>query len=156
MYRSRLLLTVGRLSVRLSVCLSVWDNRELWPNGWMDRADFWHRPSSPQTPSCIRWGSPSPILGEIRGPKILGSMGRYRKISSYRHQILCGDYRWPKNACQISAQSPPKWGSYGPQNFQFSFALKICIFWNRHFAGIKVSNFHLHWKPARREIDIKH
>ena len=48
---------------RPDVCPSVWNNRELWPNGWMDRADFWHRPSSPQTPSCIRWESPSPYFG---------------------------------------------------------------------------------------------
>ena len=47
-------IVIGRTSVCLSVRPSVRDNRELWPNGWMDRADFWHRPSSPQPPSCIR------------------------------------------------------------------------------------------------------
>ena len=97
----------------LIVWTSAWDNRALWPNGWMDRADFWHRPSSPQTPSCIRWGPP-PLFGGggIGGPKVFGSMGRYRKISSYRHEILYSDYPWPKkHACQISAQSPKKvWG----------------------------------------------
>ena len=37
-------------------------------------------------------GSPPHIGGKIRGPKILGSMGWYRKISSYRHKILYSNY----------------------------------------------------------------
>ena len=71
-------------------------------------------------------GVPSPILGEIRGPKVLGSMGRYRKISSYRHEILYSNYPWPKTrACQISAQSVQKWGSYGPQSLGYVTELII-------------------------------
>ena len=35
--------------IQTSVCRSAFrDNRELWRNGAEDRADFWHRPPSPQ------------------------------------------------------------------------------------------------------------
>jgi len=38
-------------------CLSVWDVGVLWPNGWMDQDETWHRPH------CVRWGPSSSKKG---------------------------------------------------------------------------------------------
>ena len=58
-----------RPDVHPSVCLSVCDNRGLWRNDSKDRADFWHRPSSPKCYHAL--GGPPLHFGEgkIRTPK---------------------------------------------------------------------------------------
>ena len=47
------------------VCLSwlpVWDVGVLWPNGWMDQDETWHRGRPRPRPHCVRWepSFPSP------------------------------------------------------------------------------------------------
>jgi len=43
----------------LSVC-PVCDVGVLWPNGWMDQDETWHRGRPRPRPHCARWGPSSP------------------------------------------------------------------------------------------------
>ena len=53
----------------------------------------------------------------FRGPKVLGSMGRYRKISSYRNEILYIDYLGPRNMPAKFQLSRPKIGELWAPKF---------------------------------------
>jgi len=50
------------LSYRTVVCLScpVCNVGGLWPSGWMDQDETWHRGRSRLWPHCVRWGPNSP------------------------------------------------------------------------------------------------
>ena len=47
------------LSVCLT-CLSVWNVRALWPNGWTDQHETWRAGRPRPWPHCVRWGRSSP------------------------------------------------------------------------------------------------
>ena len=57
----RSMLSVRCLSC-LPLCMSVCDNRALWPNGWMDQDETWHARRPKPWPHCVRWGSSSSSL----------------------------------------------------------------------------------------------
>jgi len=46
--------------VGLWSCLSGWNVGVLWPNGWMDQDETWHRGRPRHRPYCVRWGHSSP------------------------------------------------------------------------------------------------
>jgi len=54
-------------------CLSVCDDNELWPNGWMDQYETWHADRPRPSPHCVRWGPSSPKGAQppIFGPYLL-------------------------------------------------------------------------------------
>jgi len=61
-------------------CLSVCDIGVLWPTGWMDQDETWHRGRPRPRPHCIRWRpSPPPKKGHsiplIFGPWLLWPNG---------------------------------------------------------------------------------
>ena len=79
MYRSRLLSSCGRLSV-MSVCLCVTTVSSVQTARRIELIFG----ANLLLPKCYHVLGVPPLFGEIRGSKVLGSMGRYRKISSCR------------------------------------------------------------------------
>jgi len=55
-------------------CLSVCNIGVLWPNGWMDQDETWHRGRPRPRPHCVGWGPSSPQRHSrppIFGPRLL-------------------------------------------------------------------------------------
>jgi len=75
------MLSVCCLSICLSV-LSVCDVGVLWPNGWMDQGETWHRGRHWPRPHCVRWGPSSPNRAQppIFGPCVLWPNGRPSQV----------------------------------------------------------------------------
>jgi len=69
----------GFACVRLICCPCL-----LWPNGWMDQNETWHRGRPRPWPHCIRWGPSSPsrkgAQPPIFGPCLLWPNGRLSQL----------------------------------------------------------------------------
>ena len=112
------MLSVRCLSVCLSV-LSVCDVRALWPNGWTDQDETWHKGRPRPWPHCVRWGpsSPSPKghSPQFSAHICCGQMAAWIKMSLGMEQglgqgdfVLDGDHAPPPQ----KGAEPPKFSAH--------------------------------------------
>ena len=96
------------LSVRLTVC----DIGVLWPNGWIDQDEIWHRGRPLPRPHCVRWGS-SPLPKRGKAPQFsahvyCGQTARWLKLPlatevglGRGHIVLGGDPASPEGRTAV-------------------------------------------------------
>ena len=81
----------------------------------MDRADFWHRSSSPQAPSCIGWG-PLPLFwGKLGAPKFWVQWEGIGKSQAIVMKFCTATTLGPRNMPAKFQLNRPQIGELGPK-----------------------------------------